>query len=549
MGRRVKDDGKKLRILAGTFRSTVFPPILAGLIMLLLFLFMFTGCDQNPLIDDLKTILDSEGKKVADPAFSVKGGDYYEQENIELELICNTDGAEIRYTTDGSEPGPEKGEKYNDGDTIALSESMTVKAVAYKKYWDSSDIVKEKYSITVMPDGFDYVLDTSFGNDGVVVYDVSNDTAGYGLTIDSNGKIIVAGQIENTTFDAIVWRYTDTGTLDTTFNNAGTLPGIKTYDSGNDEGLSAVTIDNSNNVIVAGSTGPLWDRNTLLIRFTESGALDSTFDGDGILTVALSEGQFCSGVALDGFGRIVCSGYQKIDNPDPHTDVMIWKVESDGTAYTAGDFDTNGIITYDLNGLEDYESASCIGITSSNDIVCAGEAQNECGLWWYSEEGVPRDTGDFTNGFLSFGGEDAIESSDVIFDSNGNLFLVGSSFSAPDPDAAIWARQSNGSSLTSFGNNGSVVFTDLGWTSGAAIAIDGEDNIYITGDVDSIGMTIWKYKPNGELDSGYQSDGYLSYDLSGSGSGQDIILDSQNRIVVAGYADGNMMLWRYKPRD
>ena len=549
MGRRMSNCKQSTRVHFLLSGPQVLPAGLAGAIILLLVLFVFTGCDQNPLIDDLKTILDSEGKKVADPEFSMKGGDYYEHENIKLELSCDTDGAEIRYTTDGSEPGPEKGEKYNDGDTIALSESMTVKAVAHKKYWDSSNVVKEEYSITVMPDGFDYVLDTSFGDDGVVVYDVSENVWGYGLDIDSNGKIIIAGQIKSTTYDAIVWRYTDTGILDTTFNSTGPNPGIQTYDSGNVEELSAVTIDNSNNVIVAGGTGPLGDFDTLLIRFTESGELDSTFDGDGILTVALSEGQYCSGVALDGSGRIVCSGYQDIENPDPHTDVMIWKVESDGTAYTSGDFDTNGIITYDLNGLEDYESAYSIGITSSNDIVCAGEAQDDCGLWWYSEEGDPKDTGDFTNGFLSFGGEDAVWSDDLIFDSNEDLFVVGSSHTGPDPDAAIWARQSNGSSLTSFGNNGSVVFTDLGGTSGTAIAIDGEDNIYITGAVASIGMTIWKYKPNGELDSGYQSDGYLSYDLSGSGSGQDIILDSQNRIVVAGYADGNMMLWRYKPRD
>lgn len=78
----------------------------------------------------------------ADPTFSVAAGVYQEAQSVELD--CETDGADIFYTLDGTTPSASS-TKYND-EAIVISETTTIKAIAIKN-GISSSVVSATYTI------------------------------------------------------------------------------------------------------------------------------------------------------------------------------------------------------------------------------------------------------------------------------------------------------------------------------------------------------------------------------------------------------------------
>lgn len=81
--------------------------------------------------------------QVADPVFSPAGGTYSSPQVVSLSTA--TAGAEIRYTTNGSEPSPTNGTLYTGPGTV--STSMTIKAIAYKTGMTNSNITTANYTI------------------------------------------------------------------------------------------------------------------------------------------------------------------------------------------------------------------------------------------------------------------------------------------------------------------------------------------------------------------------------------------------------------------
>lgn len=94
---------------------------------------------QTPSGDNYRSGLDI----VAVPVASVAGGTYTEAQSVTL--TSATDGADIYYTTDGSEPTMAKGTKYSGA--ITVSATTTLKAIAIKNGLVPSDTITEVYTI------------------------------------------------------------------------------------------------------------------------------------------------------------------------------------------------------------------------------------------------------------------------------------------------------------------------------------------------------------------------------------------------------------------
>ena len=99
-------------------------------------------------IDDITLSL---VKPVKDPKFSVSAGTYTSTQSVTLS--CDTEGATIYYTTDGSEPTSSSTEYSS---AISISESCTLKAIAIKGD-DDSNIVSATYIILPEDGVFDFV--------------------------------------------------------------------------------------------------------------------------------------------------------------------------------------------------------------------------------------------------------------------------------------------------------------------------------------------------------------------------------------------------------
>ena len=158
------------------------------------------------------------------------------------------------------------------------------------------------------------ILDTSFGIDGRVITNISDKLDRIAsVIIQNDGKIIASGATSDdaTYSDFAMVRYNSNGTLDTSFGNNGVVvTSIKAWDYAN-----AITINNDNEIIIAGAISNEFDINIgfdynfALTKFDKYGVLDATF-GDGgsaiIGTTEANEKAFSVKVNTDG--KIVLAG-------------------------------------------------------------------------------------------------------------------------------------------------------------------------------------------------------------------------------------------------
>ncbi|MEM7345704.1 MAG: delta-60 repeat domain-containing protein, partial [Chloroflexota bacterium] len=103
-------------------------------------------------------------------------------------------------------------------------------------------------------------LDVTFGGTGVVTTSVTNIFPGaQDMVIQSGGEIVVTGGSP----DFTVLRYTPLGNLDTSFNSTGI---VTTDVKGSDSG-SSIAIQSDDKIVVAGNSNaqPNWDFDTTLI--------------------------------------------------------------------------------------------------------------------------------------------------------------------------------------------------------------------------------------------------------------------------------------------
>jgi uncharacterized delta-60 repeat protein len=169
----------------------------------------------------------------------------------------------------------------------------------------------------------DGTLDTSFGNNGFAVSDITftgdSDMSG-DIIIQDDGKIVMTGKYsEGSNMMFMVARFNSNGEVDTSFGTNGkTTTSIGTGDA---QGCS-LTIDNAGNIIVAGLSKNGTTNMLALARFTSSGALDTSFGTGGKVTMDTGMGTSSSRnmnvLVQPSDGKIVvtCRGGNGMGNPE-----------------------------------------------------------------------------------------------------------------------------------------------------------------------------------------------------------------------------------------
>jgi hypothetical protein len=95
---------------------------------------------------------------VAAPTFSPVAGEV--EENDTVTITTATSGASIRYTTNGDDPTRSSGTVYST--PVAITEALTLKAIAYRDFWVDSSVASAAYTVAVN----DPVLKDSSGGAG-----------------------------------------------------------------------------------------------------------------------------------------------------------------------------------------------------------------------------------------------------------------------------------------------------------------------------------------------------------------------------------------------
>ena len=100
--------------------------------------------------------------------------------------------------------------------------------------------------------------------------------------LQPDGKIVAGGSIYNGQhYELLLARYNTNGTLDATFNGNGT----STYSSGNSDALASLALQTDGKIVVTGTVNGE-ENGISAIRFTNSGSLDTSFGNNGVATFA-----------------------------------------------------------------------------------------------------------------------------------------------------------------------------------------------------------------------------------------------------------------------
>jgi uncharacterized delta-60 repeat protein len=153
-------------------------------------------------------------------------------------------------------------------------------------------------------------LDTTFNNTGYVSHTISGNSVDqcFGAVLQPDGKIVLTGETDefpSVISDVGVMRLNTDGSLDTTFNGTGIL---KIGSPANDEAGYAVSVQPDGKIIVGG-TEKISKNNYLLARLNTDGTLDNSFGNGGVTITSADFGTniFTAAAVLPG-GKILASG-------------------------------------------------------------------------------------------------------------------------------------------------------------------------------------------------------------------------------------------------
>jgi len=360
-------------------------------------------------------------------------------------------------------------------------------------------------------------LDTTFSPQGtgtnvpgVLITDiVGGNATATAVIIDSNNKIVVTGYSQITSgqsgadkTDIALVRYNNDGSLDTTLNPTGLLserPGVvvtnvtgslQTSITGRNNWAYAITIDNENRILVAGSVDITAtfgsatiseSTGSLVIRYNTDGSLDITFNNAGIrqgppgtaITIVNNTDRVNS-IKIDNNNKIVLMGYSTFptNNDGQGNNLFVIRYNEDASF----DITLNsgglllpfipGIIITDLAGFQLVGTSGFID--NNNNIVIGGFIQNVLSSFEVNDTNVtqidflvvrymPSGALDVTfNNLVTPGFAITVipnnssvvgflpnaQGNSIVLDNNNNIVLGGFSSNGPEKDLTL-ARYTN----------------------------------------------------------------------------------------------------------
>lgn len=214
------------------------------------------------------------------------------------------------------------------------------------------------------------VLDSAFGNNGVVVTDVNPQSDSFKTqAIQQDGKIIAAGFIANNPgATAVIVRYNTDGSLDNSFGNSG----IFTPTVSGGSGVLSMLLQPDNKIIISGSQSLDWLGNYFIARLLSNGTLDTEFNNEGYNVGNFGNvGTTFNSVLMQQDGKLIATGFTQIGN-DGYSTIARF---NSGLNLTGTNFASNNPINIFPNPVKDFLTIS----VSENTTVLSKEIYDIAG--------------------------------------------------------------------------------------------------------------------------------------------------------------------------
>ena len=356
-------------------------------------------------------------------------------------------------------------------------------------------------------------IDNTFGNSGKVIHNIyeSGTDKGYGIGVQSTGKIIVVGNSHNV---LVVLRLNSDGSFDKTFGEGGKkfFPDISLY-----QPTLEIQSDDKIFMMATGSNP------TRIVRLTANGELDPTFDYDGIKSIY---NIYSSELKYLSSGKIFIVGR---DYANSRYNVALVRLNNDGSMDSG--FSGDGYLLHDAG----YTTTGYgVDIQSDGTIITVGGCATSD---FYSVR--VRNDGTYL-GYIStdFDGDDDTGYSLAVA-SNDLFYSVGLTHS--NSSLGIASFNSSGSLNTSFSSDGKDVISNFGAGVHPKVLVQSDDKIIVGGKYASYYVSgdfmVVRYNTDGTFDSGFGSSGQVSVDFGNEDWCYDMVLQSDGKILAVGSSD------------
>lgn len=387
------------------------------------------------------------------------------------------------------------------GTTNSIANSVVVqpdgKIVIAGVAYNSTGVTIERWLVARY--NTDGTLDQQFADNGIITSTFGNNIgAARSLAIQSDGKIVVAGYVSDTSGSPAQFaaaRYNTDGTLDIGFGTGGKVTtGIFNHSNSS---AYTVTIQQDGKIVMAGYAFNGIGNDIAVARFNANGVPDDSFGINGGLSTFIGSGNnVIYSVAIQPDGKIAVAGRNEAAS-DFSDHIVLVRYKTNGSLDPT--FGMNGIV---ISSIGSYSLALSMVLQPDNKILIGGVTSST-----------------LNNGFLI-----------ARYNSNGS----------PDP-----SFNGTGHTITTIGlSNSSGAHSIVTLPNGDIIAVGQGRN-----DLNNFDFALAKYHMNGKADSTFGSNGIVVTDFGNiQNYGRSVAYHDGKIIVAGGIDDGlhfNIMLARY----
>ena len=395
--------------------------------------------------------------------------------------------------------------------------------------------------------------------DGKLTTSIGSSGVGYSVSLQADGKILVAGYSKNVSnSDFALVRYNDDGTLDSSFGGGG----IVTTDLGSniDSGQSVV-MQSDGKILVAGYTSNGSNVDFTVVRYNSDGTLDANFGSDGKVITDFGSNDYGHSIALQTDGKFIVSGSSKVGT---NKGIALARYNSDGSLDSS--FDSDGKINtefgvfYEITGNGYYgDTGNSVTIQADGKILVASKAiptanaanQTDLVLVRYTDNGsldVSFDGDGKVSTNIGDSGSNYSGGLSVTVQTDGKILVSGYGYNAW-PEFGLVRYNSDGSLDTSFDGDGKVM-TNLAYLLGEnpshegygySVTVQADGKILVVG-VSGSSSVLVRYNNDGSRDTSFDGDGIVFTD---AGRAYSVTVQTDNKILTAGYSGNNFALVRY----
>ena len=329
---------------------------------------------------------------------------------------------------------------------------------------------------------------------------------------------------------------------------------------------NALAVDSSGNVVVAGALTDTDSRDLLVLKYSGQGvplwtnsyhAAGSALNQANAVAVDAADNVFVTGYTtpFSGYGRSVTVAYSSAGIPlwtnlysepggfgttlraiaaDKNGNVFVTGVTEPATGgldYVTLAYSNAGVPLWtNRYGTASSDIPSALALDNNGNVFVTGESQANCVTVAYSNAGAPLWTNIYNGPYESGNATD--QGVALAVDSQGNILVTGSSLDNNLRYDWITLKYSNsGIPLWTNRHNGQYNLNDYG----ANVAVDGSDNVFVTGESDNNFVTI-KYTGAGVpvWTNQYRGPGF-EVEYPG-----EIAVDAGGNVFVAGRSNGDV---------